>query len=72
MPLLLFFNVANMSFNAIRENKILAKISGFTIYGFLKASSVRNLRTLMERNSSTYRSISVNEPWHVISNNVAF
>ena len=25
------FNAANMSFNAIRENKILAKISGFTV-----------------------------------------
>ena len=26
-----FFYVANMSFNAIRENKILAKISEFTV-----------------------------------------
>ena len=26
------FNVANMSFNAIRENKILAKISEFTVF----------------------------------------
>ena len=26
------FYVANMSFNAIRENKILAKISKFTVY----------------------------------------
>ena len=25
------FNVANMSFKAIRENKILVKISGFTV-----------------------------------------
>ena len=25
------FGVTNMSFNAIRENKILAKISGFTV-----------------------------------------
>ena len=25
------FNVTNMSFNAIRENKILAKISEFTV-----------------------------------------
>ena len=31
MPLSLNFNVANMSFNAIRENKIIAKISGFTV-----------------------------------------
>ena len=30
MPLLRMFNVTNMSFNAIRENKILAKISRFT------------------------------------------
>ena len=26
-----FFNAANMCFNAIRENKILAKISEFTV-----------------------------------------
>ena len=26
------FNVASMSFNAILENKILAKISGFTVF----------------------------------------
>ena len=32
MPQLLIFNVANMSFNAIRQNKILAKISEFTIF----------------------------------------
>ena len=31
-----FFNVANMSFNAIRENKILAKISEFTAYLILR------------------------------------
>ena len=29
--LVVIFNVANMSFNAIRENKILAKISGFIV-----------------------------------------
>ena len=28
----LSFTDVNMSFNAIRENKILAKISGFTVY----------------------------------------
>ena len=33
MPKLLIFSVANMSFNTIRENKILAKISGFTVAG---------------------------------------
>ena len=27
------FYVANVSFNAIRENKILGKISEFTVYG---------------------------------------
>ena len=27
------FNVANMSFNAIRENKILAKNSELTVFG---------------------------------------
>ena len=31
MPKLQVFNIANMSFNAIRENKILAKISRFTV-----------------------------------------
>ena len=29
--LVVIFNVANMSFNAIREEKILAKISEFTV-----------------------------------------
>ena len=29
------FYVANMSFNAIRENKILAKISEFTVANFV-------------------------------------
>ena len=31
MPFSRIFNVANMSFNAIRKNKILAKISEFTV-----------------------------------------
>ena len=31
MPFSRIFIVANMSFNAIRENKILAKISEFTV-----------------------------------------
>ena len=31
MALSRFFNIANMSFNTIRENKILAKISDFTV-----------------------------------------
>ena len=31
MPLSRDFNVANTSFNAIRENKILAKISEFPV-----------------------------------------
>ena len=31
MPLLRIFNVANMSFKAICENKILAKFSEFTV-----------------------------------------
>ena len=31
MPLWRIFYVENMSFNAIRENKILAKISEFTV-----------------------------------------
>ena len=32
MPYSRIFNATNMSFNAIRENKILAKISGFTVH----------------------------------------
>ena len=32
MPLARIFNFANMSFNAIRENKILVKISEFTLF----------------------------------------
>ena len=32
MPKSQFLNVANISFNAFRENKILAKISEFSIY----------------------------------------
>ena len=31
MPLSQILNIANMSFKAIRENKILAKIYGFTV-----------------------------------------
>ena len=34
MPLSRMFSVTNMSFNAIRENKIIAKISGFTVYKY--------------------------------------
>ena len=33
MPFLSIFSVPNMSFNAIRKNKILAKISRFTVVG---------------------------------------
>ena len=29
--LVAYLNIANMSFNTIRENKILTKISGFTV-----------------------------------------
>ena len=32
MPWLQILKVANMSFNAIRENKILANVSEFTVY----------------------------------------
>ena len=34
MPCSPLFYVANVSFNAIRENKILAKISEFTVVAF--------------------------------------
>ena len=30
------FSVANMSFNAYRENKIIAKNSGFTVFSYLE------------------------------------
>ena len=36
MPKLHIFNIPNMSFNAIRENKILVKISEFTILSALQ------------------------------------
>ena len=32
MPQLRIFNVANMSFKAVRENKIIAKIPEFTVF----------------------------------------
>ena len=61
MHLSRIFNVENMSFNAIRENKILAKISEFTVYNkrhkqtsfsdavlFLRAESIiSDLSTIM-------------------------
>ena len=34
------FNVANVSFNAIRKNKILAKISEFTVFGSVNGTLV--------------------------------
>ena len=34
MPWSQILNVANMSFKAIRENKILAKISEFSVYDY--------------------------------------
>ena len=40
MPLLQVFHVANMSFNAFRENKILAKISEFTVATFEEGHTV--------------------------------
>ena len=40
MRWLRILNVANMSFNAIRENKILAKISEFTVSLNFRVKSV--------------------------------
>ena len=34
MPQSQVFNIANMSLKAIRENKILAKMSEFTVFGY--------------------------------------
>ena len=54
MPLLRFFNVANMSFNAIRDNKILTKIPEFTVVirlkrlWLIKGLVGRVLRSLMQ------------------------
>ena len=43
-------NVANMSFNAIRENKILAKISGFTVTsGLVARNPVVEAQTIIRR-----------------------
>ena len=38
MPLSQIFNVANMSFNAIRENKVLMKTSEFTVFHMRKVT----------------------------------
>ena len=40
MPCSRFFNVANVSFNAIRENKILVKISEFTVCKIALSNSI--------------------------------
>ena len=48
--------MANMSFDAIRENKILAKISKFTVF----------------HGHRRFRQLPFNEPRYVISNNVVF
>ena len=42
MPKSRIFSVANMSFNAIRENKLFAKFSEFTIAHCLLVSSADN------------------------------
>ena len=44
MPKSRIFTIANMSFNAIRENKILAKISEFTVleHSFLEKQVNQN------------------------------
>ena len=44
MPNSRIFNVTNMSLNTIRENKILAKISEFTVYAVLLHGSGQCLR----------------------------
>ena len=46
MPLSLIFNAANMSFNAIRENKILAKISGFTVVFRYPSSDLMHIQDI--------------------------
>ena len=49
MPKSRIFNVANMSFKALRKNKILAKISEFTVLLMLGSGVVRSLLQLSER-----------------------
>ena len=46
------FNVANMSFNAIRENKFLAKISEFTV---IAASDQCQPRSRLEMKTLKYK-----------------
>ena len=55
MPLSLIFNAANMSFNAIRENKILAKISGFTVLCQTKLKGDVEKRSLPGSNQQNQR-----------------
>ena len=52
------FSAANMSLNAIRENKILAKMSGFTVYKLksrlalyiIHSKTCKNCRSQKDRN----------------------
>ena len=41
MPQSQFFYFANISFNAIHENKILAKISGFTVTAIVARTQLK-------------------------------
>ena len=47
-------NVANLSSNAIRENKILAKISEFTVTKALWISSFSNLISMLTLKQNLY------------------
>ena len=50
------FNVANMSFNAIRENKILAKISEFTEPAVQEIDTVETFRVPLDKRRALDRS----------------
>ena len=57
MPKLRIFNVTNMPFNDIRENKILAKISGFTVHTEIMIQNVN--RNAHQREATKQAVISI-------------
>ena len=67
------FNVTNTSFNAFHENKILAKISEFTVVLVAKASSKDSVKVLKIRNlrHNTILHYSPTYPQHKKPNDVA-
>ena len=49
------FYIANVSFNAIRENKIVGKISEFTVNSILKVGHISEATTFEPENGKSYK-----------------